>query len=108
MRHTGDSGGVTSRNYKSVIGETDWLTDYGGFSNLFMDIGHTALFEAQFGEGPWEVGLKLPLENDVIKIHEAGASDGECYSRWPCLLYDTVIVASCVVPNCSDMAVKME
>ena len=74
MRHTGDSGGVTSRNnYKSVIGETDCLTDYREFSNLFMDIGHTALFESQFGEGPWEVGLKLPLENDVIKIHEAGS-----------------------------------
>ena len=73
MRHTGDSGGVTSRNYKSVIGETDCLTDYRGFSNLFMDIGHTTLFESQFGEGPWEVGLKLPLENDVMMIHEAGA-----------------------------------
>ena len=60
MRHTGDSGGVTSRNYKSVIGETDCLTDYRGFSNLFMDIGHTALFESVRG-GAVRGGLEAPI-----------------------------------------------
>ena len=71
-----------------------------------MDLGHTAFVDFQFSGWLGEVGLKLPLENDVIMIHEAGASDGECYSRSPCLLYDTVIVASCVVPNCSKIILE--
>ena len=41
---------------------------------LFMDLGHLAFVDSQFS-GLWGgVGLKLPLENDVIMIHDAGAS----------------------------------
>ena len=81
------------------------LIDWLGFPIiffLFMDIGHLAFAE-------WRVwclvrgGFEAPIGE---WRHKDSWCRSVCYSRWPYLLYDTVIVASCVVPNCSDMARK--
>ena len=38
-----------------------------------MDLGHLAFVDSQFSGWWGGEGLKLPLENDVMMIHEAGA-----------------------------------
>ena len=87
---------------------TDWLTT-AGFPIIFFSIYgfRSSCIRWLSFSGWWRgVGWRLPLENDVMIIHEAGTSVIDGYSRWPYLLYNTVIVASCVVPNCSKIILE--